>query len=66
MIQIYGGSPLVCPSNNNHKHYLQVGIVAWSLGCIEVPKVFVNIEHLRGWIDQQLERMNINAESYTI
>jgi len=47
-----GGGPLVCPSKNNPDQYVQVGIVAWGIGCgTTTPGVYTSVEKIGCWID---------------
>merc|ERR1719187_2203004 len=48
-----GGGPLVCPKKDDPQHYVQVGIVAWGIGCGEenVPGVYTNVAEHACWID---------------
>ncbi|KAJ8983011.1 hypothetical protein NQ317_014308 [Molorchus minor] len=63
-----GGSPLVCPDPENPTRYLQVGIVAWGIGCGEadIPGVYADVAKFRNWIDDELQRLNIDTSSYVI
>ncbi|XP_050433716.1 phenoloxidase-activating factor 2-like [Adelges cooleyi] len=50
-----GGSPLMCPSKLDPDYLVQVGIVAWGIGCGEkIPAAYVNVAHFRNWIETQL------------
>ncbi|XP_057336380.1 phenoloxidase-activating factor 2-like isoform X2 [Microplitis mediator] len=57
-----GGSPLVCPLQNDPERYAQAGIVAWGIGCGEngIPGVYSNVANARQWIDEQLFGNNLN------
>merc|ERR1719153_1157156 len=48
-----GGGPLVCPKKDDPQHYVQVGIVAWGIGCGEenVPGVYTSVAEQACWID---------------
>jgi len=48
-----GGGPLVCPKKDDPQHYVQVGIVAWGIGCGEenVPGVYTDVAEQACWID---------------
>merc|ERR550519_1556737 len=48
-----GGGPLVCPKKDDPQHYVQVGIVAWGIGCGEenVPGVYTDVSEQACWID---------------
>ncbi|XP_071559990.1 phenoloxidase-activating factor 2 isoform X1 [Temnothorax nylanderi] len=61
-----GGSPLVCPLQNDPTRYVQAGIVAWGLGCGEngTPGVYANIAHARRWIDEQMAFYNLDNSVY--
>ncbi|TGZ50046.1 Serine proteinase stubble [Temnothorax longispinosus] len=61
-----GGSPLVCPLQNDPTRYVQAGIVAWGLGCGEngTPGVYANIAHARQWIDEQMAFYNLDNTVY--
>ncbi|KAJ0169978.1 hypothetical protein K1T71_014584 [Dendrolimus kikuchii] len=43
-----GGSPLVCPIENEAGRYMQTGIVAWGIGCAGhgIPGVYVDVAHV--------------------
>jgi len=54
-----GGSPLVCPIpgiGRKPYRYMQVGIVAWGIGCGEnsVPGVYASIPRAANWIQQKI------------
>lgn len=61
-----GGSPLVCPDPNNPTRYLLTGMVAWGIGCgsQNVPGVYADVAKFRSWIDQQMERLNLDTSPY--
>ena len=48
-----GGGPLVCPrANSLVESYVQVGIVAWGVGCGEaIPGVYANVSQALCFID---------------
>jgi len=48
-----GGGPLVCPKKDDPSRYVQVGIVAWGIGCgeAEVPGVYTSVAEQVCWID---------------
>ncbi|KAJ0169980.1 hypothetical protein K1T71_014586 [Dendrolimus kikuchii] len=51
-----GGSPLVCPIQNEPDRYMQSGIVAWGIGCggDGTPGVYVNVANLRDWVESKV------------
>ncbi|KAL1505942.1 hypothetical protein ABEB36_005387 [Hypothenemus hampei] len=63
-----GGGPLVCPDSRDQERYVQAGIVSWGIGCGDrnIPGVYANVAKYRNWIDEQLLRLNINSDSYSI
>ncbi|CAH1175582.1 unnamed protein product [Phaedon cochleariae] len=63
-----GGSPLVCPDPLNPTRYVQVGIVAWGIGCgtQNVPGVYADVARFRSWIDEQMERLNFDTAPYNL
>ncbi|XP_072376220.1 phenoloxidase-activating factor 2-like isoform X2 [Diabrotica undecimpunctata] len=63
-----GGSPLVCPDPTNAQRYVQVGTVAWGIGCgtLNIPGVYGDVAQFRNWIDQKLQRLSINSAPYTV
>merc|ERR1712066_707092 len=48
-----GGGPLVCPKRDDPTRFVQVGIVAWGIGCgqAEVPGVYTAVAEQACWID---------------
>jgi len=48
-----GGGPLVCPKKDDPSRFVQVGIVAWGIGCGEenVPGVYTAVAEQVCWID---------------
>jgi len=48
-----GGGPLVCPKKDDPLHYVQVGIVAWGVGCgmENVPGIYTDVAEQACWID---------------
>ncbi|KAK8725356.1 hypothetical protein OTU49_010826 [Cherax quadricarinatus] len=50
-----GGSPLMCKASQDT--YVQVGIVAWGIGCGEngIPGVYANIPYVSDWIKKTSE-----------
>ncbi|KAG5865273.1 hypothetical protein JTB14_030288 [Gonioctena quinquepunctata] len=63
-----GGSPLVCPDPNNPNRYVQAGIVGWGIGCgtMGVPGVYADVAKFRSWIDEQMEKLNIDIAPYNV
>ncbi|XP_025207828.1 phenoloxidase-activating factor 2 [Melanaphis sacchari] len=60
-----GGSPLVCPLDNNPEQYHQAGIVAWGIGCgDETPGIYVDVALFKNWIDEQMARENFDTSYY--
>lgn len=51
-----GGSPLVCPLVDDPTTYVQVGIVAWGIGCGEpgIPGVYADVRRGLPWLTEQL------------
>ncbi|KAJ8684384.1 hypothetical protein QAD02_020176, partial [Eretmocerus hayati] len=62
-----GGSPLVCPLPSDQNRYVQVGIVAWGIGCAQenVPGVYADVSKARDWIDARMDSHSIDKSSYT-
>jgi len=52
-----GGGPLVCPIKNDPEgRYVQVGIVAWGIGCGDpIPAAYTSVSHIGCWIDYTLK-----------
>lgn len=52
-----GGSPLMCPSEEDPNYLVQAGIVSWGISCgvHKVPAAYVNVAHFRDWIDSQIK-----------
>ncbi|KAE8738780.1 hypothetical protein FOCC_FOCC015721 [Frankliniella occidentalis] len=61
-----GGSPLVCPMDNDPSRYYQAGIVAWGIDCglANTPGVYGNVAYFRNWIDSELASLNLDLSSY--
>lgn len=57
---------MVCPDPHNPQRYVQVGIVAWGIGCGEqgVPGVYADVAKFRQWIDRNMERLDIDTLPY--
>ncbi|XP_033153896.1 phenoloxidase-activating factor 2 [Drosophila mauritiana] len=56
-----GGSPLFCQMPGEMDRYQLVGIVSWGVECAveDIPAVYVNVPHLRGWIDEKIRGLGI-------
>jgi len=51
-----GGGPLVCPLKHDPERFVQVGIVAWGIGCGQgVPGVYTSLSAIGCWIDYELK-----------
>jgi len=51
-----GGGPLVCPLKQDPQRYVQVGIVAWGIGCGQgVPGIYTSLPAIGCWIDYELK-----------
>lgn len=63
-----GGSPLVCPvPGTRPARYVQVGMVAWGIGCGEdgLPGVYVNVPQASPWIqDKIIRRFNLQPNYF--
>lgn len=59
---------MVCPDPTNSKRYLQAGIVAWGIGCgdLNVPGVYADVSRFRDWIDQNMQRLNLETAPYEV
>lgn len=61
-----GGSPLVCPIGAGNNRYVQVGAVAWGIGCRDaIPAVYANIAIFRNWIDTNVQNWGFDPSSYS-
>lgn len=62
-----GGSPLICPIVGSTDKYYQAGIVAWGIGCGEkqIPGVYVNVGLFKTWIDEEINKINLESSYYT-
>ncbi|XP_050702258.1 phenoloxidase-activating factor 2-like isoform X2 [Eriocheir sinensis] len=58
-----GGSPLTCRLKSDSRRYVQVGVVAWGIGCgtLGVPGVYADVLKARPWIDQVINDHFSNA-----
>lgn len=55
-----GGGPLVCVSRDNPNRYIQVGIVAWGIGCAsDIPGVYASLEANRDWLTTEFNTMTV-------
>lgn len=63
-----GGSPLVCPMDNDPNRYYQAGIVAWGIDCglANTPGVYSSVARFRSWIDTELQNMNVDTSGYQV
>ncbi|XP_029344592.1 uncharacterized protein LOC100167585 isoform X2 [Acyrthosiphon pisum] len=52
-----GGSPLWCPYKDEPDRLVQVGIVAWGIGCglADIPAAYVNVAGFMQWINNEIE-----------
>lgn len=62
-----GGSPLVCPIGvPADNRYVQVGAVAWGIGCRDaIPGVYTNIALYRDWIDNHVQNNGFDPSIYS-
>lgn len=63
-----GGSPLVCPldSTSSSNRYVQIGAVAWGIGCRDaIPAVYTSISLFRDWIDQHVQNYGFDPNTYS-
>nr|XP_027216366.1 phenoloxidase-activating factor 2-like [Penaeus vannamei] len=53
-----GGSPLVCPMPGDPSRYVQVGVVAWGLGCGQagMPGVYASVSQASEWIMNTIQQ----------
>lgn len=61
-----GGSPLVCPIDEEEVQYVQVGIVSAGVGCGENdrPGVYTNVALFRDWIDKEVQSRGRDTSYY--
>ncbi|XP_055528996.1 phenoloxidase-activating factor 2 isoform X2 [Wyeomyia smithii] len=61
-----GGAPLVCPTGSaNENRYVQIGTVAWGIGCHEkIPAVYTNVMRFRAWIDNIVRTLGFDVTVY--
>ncbi|XP_044761176.1 phenoloxidase-activating factor 2-like [Coccinella septempunctata] len=61
-----GGSPLVCPIKGQTERYVQVGIVAWGIGCgdTNTPGVYANVAKFRNWIEEQMNLLEVQGKPF--
>ncbi|CAL4058610.1 unnamed protein product [Meganyctiphanes norvegica] len=57
-----GGSPLVCQNPDNKNEYVQMGVVAWGIGCGKIgnPGVYGSIPATVDWINQNIPKQLAN------
>jgi kallikrein len=61
ILQGDGGSPLVCKDTNSQQ-YIQVGIVAWGIGCgPNLPAAYVNVPLVTPWILKKLQENHLDT-----
>jgi len=61
-----GGSPLVCPIPGAIGRFVQVGIVAWGIGCgDEIPGVYADVVKSTLWIQEKInQRLNLQPDYF--
>ena len=61
-----GGSPLVCPLIEDRERFVQVGLVAWGLGCGKenVPSVYASVADGICFIKNAVECWSVNYNEY--
>ena len=61
-----GGSPLVCPLIEDRERFVQVGIVAWGLGCGKenVPGVYASVANGICFIKNAVECRSVKYNEY--
>lgn len=61
-----GGSPLMCPIPGTVDRYVQVGIVAWGIGCgDEIPGVYADVIGATGWIQEKIaQRLSLETDYF--
>lgn len=59
---------MVCPDPVNPTRYLLTGMVAWGIGCgsQNVPGVYADVAKFRSWVDQQMQRLNLDNTPYVL
>jgi hypothetical protein len=62
-----GGAPLVCPSSSGVPNkYVQIGTVAWGIGCNDaIPGVYSNVALFRQWIDDTVYEFGYDPSVYS-
>lgn len=62
MLQIDGGTPLVCALSENPSQYIQVGLLSWDLGCTrkDLPSTFASLSPVMKWLSSEYDIFNIN------
>lgn len=63
-----GGSPLICPLEDEGRRFVQVGIVSWGIGCgaNKTPGVYVNLALYTTWIEKHMKQRNFTTNYYTL
>ncbi|XP_050702320.1 phenoloxidase-activating factor 2-like [Eriocheir sinensis] len=63
-----GGSPLACRLQSDARRYVQVGVVAWGIGCgtLGVPGVYADVLKARPWMDQVINDHFSNAGGMSV
>lgn len=60
---------MVCPLGSlgsGQGRYVQVGSVAWGIGCRDaIPAVYTNIALFRDWIDQNVQNWGFDPSTYS-
>lgn len=57
----------MCPIGRPEEHrYWQTGIVAWGIGCGRtIPAVYTNVAMVRQWIDEVVQFIGLDTNTYT-
>jgi len=66
-IQGDGGSPLVCQLPDS-PYYVQVGMVAWGIGCGDegTPGVYVDVPKFVPWITTKMTAANLDTRYFKV
>ncbi|KAB0805006.1 hypothetical protein PPYR_01976 [Photinus pyralis] len=61
-----GGSPLVCPVDDETDRFYQAGIVAWGIDCgkEDVPGAYADVAKAMDWIDDVMTRHTFDRSIY--